>query len=440
MNNEWNKYRSGRVIDLGPEPGPLIFADLHIHSRFSRATSKQMGIEALDYWGKRKGIGLLGTGDFTHPEYYKELKAELEADSTGFYRFRRSGSEVLFIPSAEISNIYKQGGKVRRVHTILIARSLETVGEINRLLASRGNVASDGRPILGFSARHLCKLVREVDPEILVIPAHIWTPWFSVLGERSGFDSLAECYEEELPHIAAVETGLSSDPEMNWRLSQLDNLAIISNSDAHSPSKIGRECNAFKGPLSWKILRETFLNRDRERFRFTVEFFPEEGKYHWPGHSACGLAVPPEKYRELNGRCPVCRKPLTGGVASRVEALADRPSGFKPEHAVPSVHLVPLNEIIGEALGQGPATKKVQGIWDHLVQEGGNELNVLLFMPREALSELAGERVAEAVMRMRRGEVQTVAGYDGIYGKVKIFGLEPGDKKKKPVDKQLSLI
>jgi len=413
--------RVGCASDLQVS-GPLVFGDFHIHSRFSRATSGQMEVEALSYWARRKGIGLMGTGDFTHPEYFRELKDKLEPDETGFYRVRRNDNGTLFVPTVEISNMYKQGGKGRRVHTLLIARSLESAGEINRALASRGNVASDGRPIFGFSVRHLAKLVREIDPETLVVPAHIWTPWFSVLGERSGFDTLAECFEEELEYVAAVETGLSSDPEMNWRLSQLDRFAIISNSDAHSPAKIGRECNAFRAPLTWRDLRETLLTRDRERFRFTVEFFPEEGKYHWPGHRACGVAAAPEQYRAWQGKCPVCGKLLTGGVASRVEMLADRPEGFVPTHAVPSVHLVPLEELVAEALGQNPGTKAVTALWDRLLAEGGSEMNVLLFLPAEGLRELAGERVAEAVLRMRRGEVHMEPGHDGVYGTLRIFG------------------
>jgi len=424
---------SGRAADLSPalRQEPLLFADFHIHSRFSRATSPQMEVQTLGYWGRRKGIGLLGTGDFTHPAYFKELSEKLEPDASGFYRVRGQDDQVLFVPTAEISNIYKQGGKVRRVHTVLLARSLESVREINRSLASRGNIAADGRPILGFSARHLCTLVREIDPETMVSPAHIWTPWFSVLGEKSGFDSLAECFEDELPMVCGVETGLSSDPEMNWRLSQLDPYAIISNSDAHSPSRIGRECNAFRGPLTWSSLREILRTKDHGRFRFTVEFFPEEGKYHWPGHAACGPAIAPGQYRELQGQCPVCGKPLTGGVASRVEALADRPEGFVPRVAVPSVHLMPLDEIIGEALGKGTASRAVQDLWDRMVETAGNEMRVLLFMSEDEIAELATPRVAEAIGRVRRGEIRPEPGYDGVYGKIRLFsGEKPGRKKK----------
>ncbi len=411
------------AIDLNESAETLVFADLHIHSRFSRATSGQMEVETLAYWAQRKGIGLLGTGDFTHPQHFQDLKEKLELDPlSGFYRLRRGDNGVRFVPTAEISNMFKQNGKGRRVHTVVIARSLETVQEINRALASRGNVAADGRPIFGFSVMHLCKLLREIDPETLVIPAHIWTPWFSVLGERSGFDTFEECFEDELPFVSAVETGLSSDPEMNWRLSQLDRFALISNSDSHSPAKIGRECNAFRAPLTWISLRDTLRTRDRNRFRFTVEFFPEEGKYHWAGHQACGVVVSPAQYRELNGRCPVCKKGLTGGVASRVEMLADRPLGYVPPQAVPSIHLVPLDEVIGEAMRKKSTNKPVQTLWDRLVTEAGNELAVLLFLPEAALREMAGDEVARAIMQMRRGEVQAVPGYDGVYGHIKIFG------------------
>ncbi len=398
-----------------------------------------MEVETLGYWARRKGLGLIGTGDFTHPGHFQDLRDKLEPDPAGFYRLRQGESGVRFVPTAEVANIYTQDGRGRRIHTLLIARSLEEVAELNRALASRGNVAADGRPIFGFSARHLVKLVRETAPETLVVPAHIWTPWFSVLGERSGFDSLADCFGEELPFVPAIETGLSSDPEMNWRLSQLDGLTILSNSDAHSPAKLGRECNAWLAPLTWDGLRETLFRRETGRLRFTVEFFPEEGKYHWAGHRACGVSVSPGEYTALSGRCPKCGKALTGGVASRVEALADRPAGFVPEGAVPSVHLVPLDEVIGEALGQGPGTKAVLALWDRLVAEAGNELAVLFFMPGPAVRELAGERVATAVEKMRRGEVLAIPGYDGVYGKIRIF---PEPESAAPVagPAQLSLL
>jgi uncharacterized protein (TIGR00375 family) len=417
----------GRVVDLGPDPGELVFADLHVHSRYSRATSPAMEPETMAAWARRKGVGLLGTGDFTHPEHFRDLKDKLEPDPSGFYRLRREDQGVRFVPTAEVANMYSQGGRGRRVHLLIVARDLESAGEINRALASRGNVASDGRPIFGFSARHLVALVRAADPEALVIPAHIWTPWFSVLGERSGFDSLAECFEEELPHIAAVETGLSSDPEMNWRLSQLDPFTIISNSDAHSPAKLAREANAFRGPLTRDGLRAVLTGRDREGFRFTVEFFPEEGKYHWPGHRECGVSASPAQYLAWRGTCPVCSRALTAGVASRVEALADRPEGAVRSGAVPSVHLVPLEELVAEALGQRPGTKAVAALWDRLIEQGGSELNVLLRLDAGALREVGGERVAEAVLRMRRGEVEIAPGHDGVYGAVRIFGARVGE-------------
>ncbi len=437
MNRSPSVPAAGRVADLGLQPKPLVFADLHLHSKFSRATSGQMEVPSLHYWGRRKGLQLLATGDFTHPEYFRLLNEQLEADASGFYRLRGAEPDVRFVLSAETSHIYKQAGKTRRVHMLFLARSLESAREINRALASRGNVASDGRPIFGFSARHLCRLLREIDPETLVIPAHIWTPWFSVLGERSGFDSLEECFEEETGFLAAVETGLSSDPEMNWRLSQLDRVALVSNSDAHSPSRLGRECNVFHGPLTWQDLGTILRRQDRDRFRFTVEFFPEEGKYHWPGHSACRRSVSPEEYRALGGRCPVCRKLFTGGVASRVDQLADRPAGFVPEKAVPSVHLIPLDEIVAEALGRTPACKGVKKIWDRLVEEGGSELDLLLFTPEEQVAELAGARVAEALGRMRRGAVSAVPGYDGVYGRIRLF--DEGARPAAP-DHQLSLL
>jgi uncharacterized protein (TIGR00375 family) len=383
---------------------------------------------------------LIGTGDFTHPEYFQDLCRKLIPDPSGFYRLRQGDAGVRFVPTSEVANIYTQAKRGRRIHTLLIARSLEEVRELNRALAARGNVAADGRPIFGFSARHLAKLVREIAPETLVIPAHIWTPWFSVLGERSGFDSLAECFEEELPFIPAIETGLSSDPEMNWRLSQLDGVSIISNSDAHSPAKLGRESNAFAAPLTWETMRAALCRREPGILRFTVEFFPEEGKYHWPGHRVCGVALSPEEYRRVLGRCPSCGKALTGGVASRVEALADRPPGFVPPGAVPNVHLVPLDELLGDVLGKGPATKSVTTLWDRLVEEAGNELAVLLFWPIAAIQDLAGERVAAAVENMRQGRIQATPGYDGVFGKIRLFPGAAISKPQPALPAQLSLL
>lgn len=417
-----NAYGCVRDLSLGKEK--LVFADLHIHSKYSRATSPQMEVTALHYWAKRKGIGLLGTGDFTHPQYFQELKDKLEPHPSGFYQVRGYDDGVLFVPTVETSHIYKQGGRTRRVHMLTIARSLESAQEINRALARRGNIASDGRPILGLPAKALVQLVRAIDDQTLMIPAHIWTPWFSVLGEKSGFDSLEECFEEEMDMISGIETGLSSDPEMNWRLSQLDRFTIISNSDAHSPSKIGRECNAFASPLTWASLSQGLWDKTDTTLRFTVEFFPEEGKYHWPGHSKCKMPVSPADFLKLEGLCPVCQRPLTNGVASRLEMLADRSEGYRPKGALPSVHLVPLEEVIGEAMGKRPASKAVQLQLDRMLDQGISELELLIRTPLDDIEALSNGRIREAVQRMRNGQVRTVAGYDGEYGKILLFAGE----------------
>lgn len=437
-----SSVKIGCVNDLDLPKESLTFADLHIHSKYSRATSPQMEVTTLHYWAKRKGIGLMGTGDFTHPRYFQELAANLEPDESGFYQVKGYNRDVLFIPTAETSHIYKQGGRTRRVHMLMMARNLETANEINRALASRGNIASDGRPILGLPAKKLCQIVRAIDDQTIMVPAHIWTPWFSVLGEKSGFDSLQECFEEELDMICAIESGLSSDPEMNWRLSQLDPYTIISNSDAHSPSKIGRECNAFSGALTWDTLRYALRNKKNSQLKFTVEFFPEEGKYHWPGHLKCKQALSPGDYKALGGLCPVCKQELTGGVASRVEMLADREDGYQPAQAAASVHLIPLDEIIAEAIGKGPNTKSVQLSLDQLVNEKRSELEILIRTPIDEISDIAGAKVAQAVNRMRHGQVMAQAGYDGVYGKIKLFTEQEkqANQDTKDKQKQMSLI
>ncbi len=435
-----NRYGCVKDLALGREK--LVFADLHIHSKYSRATSPQMDVVSLHYWAKRKGIGLMGTGDFTHPQYFQELKDHLEPHASGFYQVRGYDDSVLFVPTVETSHIYKQSGKTRRVHMLTIARSLESAQEINRALARRGNIASDGRPILGLPAKGLVRLVRDIDDHTLMVPAHIWTPWFSVLGEKSGFDSLEECFEEELDMISAIETGLSSDPEMNWRLSQLDPYTIISNSDAHSPAKVGRECNAFSHPLTWEKLRMSLREKAKSTLRFTVEFFPEEGKYHWPGHSNCKMPVSPADFLKLEGLCPVCHRPLTNGVASRLEMLADRPEGYRPKAALPSVHLVPLDEVIAEAMGKRPASKAVQLQLDRMLDHDLGELELLIRTPLNDIEALSSSRIREAVQRVRQGQVQAQPGYDGVYGKIGLFTDQEknGAQKRTLSAPQLNLI
>ncbi len=400
---------------------PRFFADFHLHSKYSRATSREMEVESLSRWAKKKGIGLVGTGDFTHPTYRSELRSKLEPLGNGLFRLKKDDLGVRFILTAEISNIYSQGGRVRRIHTLLFAPSFEVVEAIASSLGNFGKLSSDGRPILGFSAKDLAKMVLNVSPECMVIPAHAWTPWFSVFGANSGFDSIEECFEEMTPSIYAIETGLSSDPEMNWRLSALDRITLISNSDAHSPNRLGRECNAFDCPMDYQAIVETLRTKDRKRFLFTVEFFPEEGKYHYDGHRDCGVIFSPSETKAHKSLCPKCQKRLTIGVMHRVEELADRPEGFIPRNAIPSIHLVPLEEVLAEALGHKVGTKAVEMEYERLIERGGSEFEILLDAAPEELASYVTPKTLEAIIRMRQGKVSIVPGHDGVYGQISLF-------------------
>ena len=400
-----------------------IIADFHVHSAYSRATSRDMHLKTIARWAALKGIVLIGTGDFTHPAYFEEIRTELEETGQGFLRLKEpEPSAVHFILTAETSHIYTQAGKGRRVHMMIFAPSLRTVEKINLHLGRIGNVTSDGRPIFGFSAKDLVKIVLDIDPECLVVPAHAWTPWFSVFGSHSGFDSLEACFEEETPHIRAIETGLSSDPPMNWRWSALDRLSLISNSDAHSPAKIGREANIFDCPLTYGDIISAIQNKDPRRFQATIEFFPEEGKYHFDGHRNCEVVFNPGQTRAASYLCPDCGKPLVVGVMHRVETLADRPEGFKPEDALPCFHLVPLEEILADVYRTGVQSKRIRKEYLRLVERGGSEFTILLDLPEKDLAAFMEDRIVEGILRVRRGRVTVRPGYDGVYGKVDIFG------------------
>ena len=402
-----------------------IIADFHVHSAYSRATSKEMHLRTMAQWAGLKGIHLLGSGDFTHPAYFEEIKTDLEETGHGLLKLKEGdASAIQFILTAETSHIYTQAGKGRRVHMMIFAPAIRSVEKINLHLGRIGNVKSDGRPIFGFSAKDLVKIVLDIDPECLVVPAHAWTPWFSVFGSHSGFDSLEECFEEETPNIYALETGLSSDPAMNWRWSALDRLSLISNSDAHSPAKIGREANIFDCPLSFKDIIQTIKAKDPKRFLATIEFFPEEGKYHFDGHRSCGICYSPGQTREKDYLCPVCGKNLVVGVMHRVEALADRPPGFVPEGAIPAFHLVPLEEILGEVFEVGVQSRRIRKEYLRLIERGGSEFRILLDLSEEELRSFLDDRLADAILRVRQGLVQVKPGYDGVYGQVKIFRNE----------------
>ncbi len=396
-------------------------ADFHIHSRYSRATSKDMEVETLARWAKKKGIGVLGTGDFTHPAYFAELKAKLEPDGKGLLKLKKGDHEVRYLLTTEVSNMYHQGGRGRRIHTLIFAPSFEVAEAIGSRLATLGNLSSDGRPIFGFSAKELVKMILDLSSECLLVPAHAWTPWFSILGANSGFDSIEECFEEMTPHIHAIETGLSSDPEMNWRLSSLDPITLISNSDAHSPNRLGREANAFDCERDYHAITEAIRKKDRKKLLFTIEFFPEEGKYHYDGHRPCGVVFSPAETKAHRYLCPRCGKKLTVGVMHRVEELSDRPEGFIPKNAIPSIHLIPLEEIVAEAMGFRIGTKSVESEYDRLIERGGSEFHILLEAPPDELRSYVPEAILEGILRMRQGKVTIDPGYDGVYGRIALF-------------------
>ncbi len=419
----------------------LYVADLHIHSHFSIATSGECDPVHLFEAAARKGIQLVGTGDFTHPGWRSELAETLEPDNgSGLLRLkpelerqvrrRLSGpaasATVRFVLSSEISSIYKRGGRARKVHNVILMPSLEAAARLSERLERIGNIRSDGRPILGLDCRDLLAMSLEAEPDCCFIPAHIWTPHFSVFGSKSGFDRMEDCYGDLTGAIYAVETGLSSDPPMNWRLSALDRFALVSNSDAHSPDKLAREANLIDDELSWKGLTGALRSRDPQRFVGTLEFHPEEGKYHYDGHRACGVRLHPDEAAALGGRCPVCGGKLTGGVYGRVVELADRPDGAHPAAARYYEHLVPLREILAEVLDAGPATKKTESLLQRVLSNLGQELEVLRHTPLEDIARLAGPLAAEAVRRSRAGELSVDPGYDGEFGTVRIFA--PGER------------
>ena len=406
-----------------------MIGDLHIHSRFSMATSREGTPENLDFWARKKGISLIGTGDFTHPVWREELKERLVTEGNGLYRLRDEyvkeesrkfpGEGTRFVVSGEISSIYKKNGKTRQVHNVILLPSLEAADTMAQRLEKIGNIHSDGRPILGLDSHDLLEMMLDVCPDGILIPAHIWTPHFSVLGAKSGFDSVEECFEELTPYVHALETGLSSDPAMNWRISKLDRYQLISNSDAHSPSKLGREANLLDIDCSYEGLYQAI--QTGEGLEGTVEFFPEEGKYHFDGHRKCGVSLSPVEAERLGGICPVCGKKLTMGVDHRVEQLADREEGFVKKDGKKYESLVPLPEVVAACMGYSTASKKVQGCFEQMMQTLGTEFDILRNVPAEDIKSCAGERIAEGIENVRTGNVKRIPGYDGEYGKIQLF-------------------
>jgi len=444
-----------------------VVADLHLHSKYSRAVSKDMELGLMAEWGRKKGIDLLATGDWTHPLWFKELETNLEEDSEGIYKVKGSKEKTRFVLSGEIANIYKKGDRARRIHTVFLVPKLKSVRKINEELVKRGgNLMSDGRPILGLTLEDMCEVVWEVDERVIVLPAHCWTPWFAMFGSKSGFDSVEEAFGRYSDRIYSVETGLSSDPLMNWRIKDLEKRSIVSFSDAHSPRKIGREATVFTGEADSftfgdlsKAMSARMKGENEGKFKigYTIEFYPEEGKYHYTGHRNCKVVQSPEETRKKGTTCHVCGRPLTVGVEHRVEELAQHSLGKlgeeeqlskghsplttmdmkavervnkagvkgyyhpKDETRPPYVMLVPLQEIISEAVGVGVGSKKVQELYEDMLVKLGSEFDVLLKQNLKKIAGVGGEKVAQGIDKVRKGEIVVKPGYDGEFGVVKIW-------------------
>jgi len=404
-------------------------ADFHIHSKYSRATSKDMDLDNLSKFAKFKGIDLLGTGDFTHHLWVEELKSKLTPFSNGIYQYK----DIKYILTTEVSNIYSKGGKVRKIHNMIFAPSFEVVDKLISKLEDYGNLIVDGRPILKLDSEKFFSLVKEVDENCEIVPCHIWTPWFSLFGSNSGFDLIEECFGKFADEILALETGLSSDPAMNFRWSRLDKYSLISNSDARSPSKIAREANVFQGEIDYFWIRDALKNKDKKKFLFTIEFFPQEGKYHFDGHRNCNLRLSPQETRKLKGKCPKCGRAITVGVMHRVEELSDRPEGVIPQDAISFKHLIPLGEIIAQAKNVGVKTVSVQNEYNKMLQRADSELDILMELNFEDLKKITGDKIASSIVKIREEDVEILPGYDGEYGEVKFISIPDQE------DKQITL-
>lgn len=412
-----------------------LIVDLHIHSHFSRATSKNSDFEGLYRWGKLKGINVIGTGDFTHPGWFAEMQDKLEPAEPGLFKLKDEyagpidkilppsvrEAVIRFVPSVEIAAIYSKGGKVRKLHQLIIMPDFAGVSELNSRLERIGNVKADGRPILGIDSKELLRHALESNPDSLYIPAHIWTPWFGMFGSKSGFDSVQEAFEELTPEIRAIETGLSSDPGMNWRVADLDGVTITSHSDAHSPQKLGREATVVQSALCYDDVIGAIKSND-ERLVGTIEFFPEEGKYHYDGHRVCNIRFTPAETKAHNGVCPACNKPLVVGVENRLESLAGRPEGYVPISAKRTEYIIPLAEILAELHGTKSASGKVVTAEYHeVIDRLGDEFSVLRNIPTAAIEAAGFPILALAIERLRSGDVVRDPGYDGVFGTIKVF-------------------
>jgi len=408
----------------------MIIADLHLHSMYSRATSKEMNLHSIAHHAKIKGLGIVGSSDFTHPRWLEDLKILLKNSDNGSVVY--TYEDVKFVLSGEISLIYTQDKKTRKVHNVLLAPNFEVVDQINDFLRRKGRLDYDGRPIFGFSCIELADALMRISEDIMIIPAHAWTPWFSIFGSMSGFDSVEECFQDRTKYIHALETGMSSDPLMNWRVSSLDKFTLVSFSDSHSPYtwRLGREACVFDmKQVTYKNMINAIKTRDD--FLYTIEVQPEYGKYHYDGHRFCNVNLSPEEAKKLNNICPKCKKPLTIGVLHRVEELADRASGFVPKGAVPFKSLIPLMEILASVEKAGMVTKKVNDIYNVLLNRFGSEFNILLNAEFNEMKKIAKERIALAIMKNREGKIEITPGYDGVYGKPNFdFDEKPAKKEK----------
>lgn len=409
------------------------FADFHFHSKYSRATSKLMDLEHFNQWAKIKGIDILTVADFTYPAWFAELKEKLEpSENEGLFTIKKAllnnQPSVKFIFTTEISCIYTKNNKGRRIHILIFAPDFKTVEKINAKLSLKGNLKSDGRPILGLDAKELAKIILDISEDCLIVPAHAWTPWFSIFGSKSGFDSMEECFDELTPYIFSIETGLSSDPAMNHRLSALDKITLISNSDAHSLQNLGREVNVFElENLNYQeIIKAIRQSKNfKSRLLQTIEFFPEQGKYHFDGHRDCQINFSPEQTKKHQGICPKCKRSLTIGVLYRVEELADRLTNkIDSKKFIPYKKLIPLQEIIAEIFGQGKNSQKVEKEYFNLIRQGKNEFNILLNLDYKELKKITSNEIIEAIKKMREGKIIITPGYDGVYGKINLPAIK----------------
>ena len=410
--------------------------DLHLHSKYSRATSKNLDLTELAKWGRIKGLDIISCADFTHPKWFAHIRETLVEDGSGLLDHPREKG-IKFLLSTEVACIYSHGGSVRRLHHLILAPSFAAVEKINNTLTARGcKLASDGRPILGLPSKELLQIVLEADARCMLIPAHAWTPWFAIFGSKSGYDSVEACFEDLAPHIHALETGLSSDPEMNWSCSKLDRYALVSNSDAHSGPKMGREANVFDlAETSYEAIVEAITSRDTRKFLYTIEFFPEEGMYHYDGHRLCNVSFAPAETKSRGELCPACKKPLTIGVLHRVDNLRDRELGARSKNAVPFKKIVPLPEIIADFFMTAPSSKKVMELYFDIIHAGHTEFRVLLDMTRDELNNIMPEPLSDGILRVRSGDVRVVPGYDGKYGIVSVFS-----EAERRISKQATLL